>query len=591
MGMAEQFAADASQAGYRPSAAVAPTSLAEQFKADASSNPVGNQASRDVNASNDAKGALGRIGDLVYGGAMGAAGLVEKPAQLVLNGAAQLSGDGVASRYVKDKAAQFNKFLHDQEAQYQADTPDSAAAGIGRVGAATVPFLFGGAAAEAPQAVGAIQKIAQALKSTGITAAKGGGYAGITQPVTNVQQTGDSNNFFPEVAKQIGFGAASSLAGKAIGDKVASVIRPNTNPEVRALIDQGITPTTGQILGGGFARTEEKLTSVPILGDLIKNSQRRSIEDFNRATYGRALDPIGLKPSGEIGRAGVADVKAKLGNAYDDLLPNLQFKADPQFSSEINNLTSMIQNGNVPPKIADQFNSIVKNEVFSRMTKQGSMDGQSFKELETKLGLEIKRFGQSQDPNDRALADGLGEVLQSARGVLSRTNPQYAEQLANINQGYANYARIRGAASSLGATDGIFTPAQLQNAVKAGDKSAGKGNFATGTALMQDLSESAKNVLGSKYPDSGTIGRALMSSAPAAAGAAYLNPALAAGVGIGGTLAAAPYTAMGQKLAAALLTKRPAVAEPIANAVRAGAPLAGAAISPALLQMLKNYTN
>jgi hypothetical protein len=220
------------------------------------------------------------------------------------------------------------------------------------------------------------------------------------------------------------------------------------------------------------------------------------------------------------------------------------------------------------------------------------MDGISFKEMETKLTQLAKGFGKSPDPNDQMMAAALGEVLSSARGVLSRSNPQYAERLTKINEGYANYARIRGAASMLGADEGAFTAAQLQNAVKANDKSVGKGRFATGNALMQDLSEAGKTVIGAKYPDSGTAGRSLLPWITSGSTAlAITNPVLAAGAAGGVGLAVAPYTAFGQKLAANALARRPAMAAPVANALRYASPALGAGVSPLLLPMLPQGSN
>lgn len=535
------------------------------------------QAQRDQVAKADVGAVPSRIGDLILGATKGAADMVQGPAQLILNGAAKLSGDGVGSRYLQDKAKQFNKHLEDQEHDYQLATPGSATAGLGRVAASTAPFMLGG---EVPQATSTMGKIAELLT-------KGGAF-GASQPINKVNQTETGDDFLKQKALQATVGGVSSVAAAPIANAAARVINPNTSPAVKTLLKENITPSMGQILGGSLARTEDKLKSVPVLGDFITNSQRRAFDDLNVAAYNRALSPIGEKSSGKVGREGVAEVKAKLGKAYDDLLPNLQFKADQQFSSEVGNLTSMIQNGNVPPEIAKQFNNIVKNEVFSRMTKQGAMDGKSFKELETALGQKIKGFGASQNPNDQEIAKALGEVLKSARDNLSRSNPKYAADLAKVNEGYANYARIRSAASSLGAEEGAFTTAQLQNAVKANDKSVGKGKFASGDALMQDLSEAGKSVLGSKYPDSGTAGRTLTALLAGGGGAlAITHPMTALGMAGAGATAAAPYTALGQKLAAALLAKRPAAAKPISEAVRAAVPALAPALTPALIEALK----
>jgi len=406
-------------------------------------------------------------------------------------------------------------------------------------------------------------------------AAQGGAF-GALQPVLD---DGNGGSFAEDKTKQALIGALTGGATVPAMAGIARVIKPNTSANVRSLLDAGVTPTPGQILGGGFARTEEKLTSIPGLGDAIRVGQRRGLNEFNTAAYERALNPIGLSAKDvapTVGREGVAAVKKALSDAYNNLLPKLQFKADQQFAGEINNLSNMVTNGNIPPKIAAQFQSILRNDVFSRMTPQGAMDGKNFKVLEESLKKNIKGYIGSPDPDQRALGQALSEVLSSAKGALNRANPQYAPELSAINQGFANYARIRQAAGSLGAEEGVFTPAMLQNAVKAGDKSAGKGNFASGSAFMQDLSEPGKSVLSQKYPDSGTAGRLILGSLGGGAltggvASGMVNPLIPA-LMAGGSAA---YTPMGQKLAAALLAKRPDFAEPVAETVKSMSPYVG----------------
>lgn len=373
-------------------------------------------------------------------------------------------------------------------------------------------------------------------------------------------------NYADEKTRQMALSAALGSVAAPVTNAVASVIKPNTSPEVKALMAQGVTPTPGQILGGTAAKTEDKLTSLPLIGDMISGAQRRGVEDFNRAAYARALDPIGAEVPKEVGREGIEGVKSALTKSYDDLLPKLQFKADKQFSSELQNLTGLVQNGQTNPQVAQQFNKVLQNDVLSRISKSGAMDGRNFKDMESALGQSIKKYAGSSNPADQDIATALGEVLKSARETLSRSNPNYADQLSKINQGYANFVRLRDAASKVGADEGIFTPAQLQNAVRNMDKSAGKGRFATGDALMQDLSEAGKTVLGSKYPDSGTAGRGIVGGV--AGGLAALNPkTLAAALAL--TL---PYTKTGQKITAAALTKRPESFKALSDALRASAP-------------------
>lgn len=359
-------------------------------------------------------------------------------------------------------------------------------------------------------------------------------------------------------------GAAGGLAGYGIGKGIARVVSPNasTNAQLQLLKDEGVKPTIGQTLGGAWNTAEQKLQSVPILGDAITSARAGTRDQLNTAAFNRALSPIGKEAqAGIIGRDGVQSVKTALGDAYNKLIPNLQFKTDPQFGAEMTSLSNMVANGNVPPKFATQFNNIIKNEVTSRMTPQGAMDGQSFKNLESSLGQKIKDFSGSMDPDQRSLSNALQEVLNSARSALSRSNPQYADQLTSINKGYANYATIRRAASGVGANEGVFTPAQLQSAVRAGDKSAGKGAFATGNGLMQDLSEAGKTVLGNNYPDSGTAGRVMGGLGALATGA--LHPAIPATLLAG----AGAYTKPVQSILNAAVSSRPEIAQPIGGAI------------------------
>jgi len=112
--------------------------------------------------------------------------------------------------------------------------------------------------------------------------------------------------------------------------------------------------------------------------------------------------------------------------------------------------------------------------------------------------------------------------------------------------------------------EGVFSPAQLQSAVRASDRSKDKGQFATGNALMQDLSETGKTVLGNKLPDSGTPYRSLLAMLASGGAGVAGYPALAAGLLAGPAL----YSAPGQRMAATLLTQRPAGANALANQFR-----------------------
>jgi len=345
----------------------------------------------------------------------------------------------------------------------------------------------------------------------------------------------------------------------------AAMISPNVDPNVRALMAEGITPTTGQILGGGFKRAEEGLTSVLGLGDFIKGAQTRAVEGLNRAAINRALTPIGdALPADLKGRDAIQYAKDALGDKYNNLLPKLTVQADPTWIKNINDLKQNIQKGAIDPNVKPMFNNFVDDNILSKFQGQNAITGETLKNIQTDLNNTIKRFSISPDPDKILIANGLKEVRSNLLDLIRRSNPQSAAELKAIDTGYANFKRVEKAAGLAGSEEGVFSPAQLQSAVRAADRSKDKGQFATGNALMQDLSETGKTVLGNKLPDSGTPYRAMLPLVLGGGAGAAGYPALAAGMLAGPAL----YSAPGQRMAATLLTQRPAGANALANQFR-----------------------
>ena len=368
----------------------------------------------------------------------------------------------------------------------------------------------------------------------------------------------------------------------AITKPVASMISPNVAPEVKTLMNEGITPTPGQILGGGAKRFEEGLSSVPVVGDFIKNAQLRAVEDLNKVAFDRALKPIGKElPKDVTGREAIKFTSDTLGDAYEQLLPKMTVKADTAFNTELSNLKQAVDSGAIDQASKNFFNKWVDTNIANKFQGQNAITGETLKGIQRDLQTKINELSLSTSNDERVIAGALKEAQDQFRQLVTRSNPQNAAELKAIDTGYANFKRIQNAAGKVGAEEGVFSPAQLQNAVRAADKSKDKARFAEGNALMQDLSEAGKTVLGNKVPDSGTPYRTM--AAVLATGGAGLagHPGLAAG------LAAAPvmYSETGQKMMAALLAKRPAGAQNFAEQVRNNqqakmAALLGAQASP-----------
>lgn len=435
--------------------------------------------------------------------------------------------------------------------------PGAALSGVGKLASLAGAARAGGALADLGGA---------AMAPTTIRgAATLGAATGAVQPATDLG----------ERATNVGLGAAGGAGGQAALRGLARVVQPKTDANALALLAEGVTPTPGQLLGGGWKRTEEALTSVPIVGDAIKGAQGRAVADLNRVAINRALEPVGASlPKGMTGREAIDYAGEQLGKRYDALLPKLTTQADGQFMGDITKLQQMMSTGSIDPAKAKQFESILQSQVLSKFQPGANgaptITGETMKGIEGDLGQLASNFRASTDADQRMLGDALLEVQSALRSNVQRSNPQFADELAKINQGYANFKRVQRAAAGLGAEDGVFSAAQLQSAVKASDRSKDKAAFAKGAALMQDLSEPAKAVLGSKVPDSGTPFRTLTALGAGGAAGGFIGPGTAAGV------LAAPvlYSRPGQATLAALIARRPDAAVPISNALQRLAPYA-----------------
>lgn len=487
--------------------------------------------------------------------ARGAEDVVDAGAQMLVNALPE-SAVGAANRALGNNlaptASQFNQQQAQEERAYQAWRGDKGF-DVGR--------MVGGMAATAPLA-GVLPGPGATLLGTAARGAASGAAVGSLQPVTN-----DQRQFWDQKAEQAAVGAVSGGITAPAIQLTGRVIAPRVDAAVQYLQERGVTPRPGQLIGPRAAAFEDKAMSAPIVGDAIAGAQRRAVEDFNRAAYNEVLKPLGQKFDGPVGRDGIAAIQDTLSKAYDDVLPQMRWNIDKKFVAEIQKIDTMAKS--LPPDKAAQFKSIMGNELLPRM-KGGTMDGLSFKEMESELSRLARTYAGSASADDRVLANGISEVLSSARSALERSNPKLAPQLRKINQAYATFTRVQDAASRVGTEEGVFTPNHLLSAVRNMDKSARKGAFARGDALLQTLAENGKKVLGIKYPDSGTAGRL----ANMGAGAALItNPALTIGGGIVGSL---PYTQTGQSVASALLTKRSPWARPVGQAVqKASIPVGG----------------
>lgn len=390
-----------------------------------------------------------------------------------------------------------------------------------------------------------------------------------------------SDDFLEEKAKQIAFGAAGGAIVPAALSGVAAMVKPNVSQNAKLLMGEGVKPTTGQLAGGRLSVLEDKMTSLPIIGDAITNRRSEALQQFNLAAINRATAPLGVKIE-KAGQEGVKEAGDLLSNAYDDVLGNIKaVKFDGDFMQNVANLNQMTSG--LPDDIARTFEKKVNAYFGNRLSPSQGMTAETFKQADSDIGRLASVYSGSSDSVQRELGAAFRELQSLMRQQVGRSNPEYSEQLSKINQGYANLVRVEAAAKQAKNNEGLFTPAQLNNAIQQSDKSVRKRAVSRGEALMQDLANAGQQVIGNKTPNSFTADRALI--AGGALGSAYINPLIPAGL-IG---SAALYTKPGQTAINYLTAgQRGKGAEVASNLIRNmapyGIPIGGASVAGLLNQ-------
>jgi hypothetical protein len=200
--------------------------------------------------------------------------------------------------------------------------------------------------------------------------------------------------------------------------------------------------------------------------------------------------------------------------------------------------------------------------VLGRVSKQGSMLGDTYKAVDSELGGIASKWQSSPSASEAEYGDAISQLQNLLNQNMRRSNPQVADHLDAIDTGWANLVRIEAAAKAGKNAEGVFTPAQLNAAVQSADDSTRGRAVARGTALMQDLSNAGQSVLGGTVPDSGTATR--MMSGVGALASGFLHPGIPLSLAGG----AAAYSRPMQNILNGIISNRPSMAAPVSNVLR-----------------------
>jgi hypothetical protein len=378
-------------------------------------------------------------------------------------------------------------------------------------------------------------------------------------------------------AQGAAFGALGSGLGMGISRLAGGLVKPLVRDEAKALTAEGIQPTIGQALGGGWNTVEQKAMSIPFVGDVIGGARQRALNEFNQAAIGKAAPGV---PG--MGDEAVAAARDAISDQYKAALGRMPstFKVE---STPI--IASAIKAADDPALALSEGSQrrLLDYVEKNLLRRNEDITPEVAKRIESDLGAAVRRFGSSSDGEDRALGNALrqvhGEWRDSLTAIGDMAGNDAGQALRQADAAYRAFLPVDKAAASRAAQGaeeaaGQFTPKMLRKAIEATDTSAnnratrfmqpGTPQAATPFGQLNMLARNADRTLSGTVPDSGTAGRLGQGMALGAGGvAAMLNPLLIAKAGLGYLGTKAAYSRGGQKF-----LMEGANIEPLLNALR-----------------------
>jgi hypothetical protein len=336
----------------------------------------------------------------------------------------------------------------------------------------------------------------------------------------------DNENRLGGALAGAGLGVGGGVAARGAINSVASAISP-TGGALRPLYDMGVRPSIGQRMGGIVNNLEEKLQSLPVVGDAIKGTRDRARDQFQVGLFNQSLGDIGqsLPPNTGVGHEPHAFAQQAFNNAYGAAKSNMSALADGQFGQDIGNLQQTV--GALRPESQQQFAKMWTGSVARRL-QDGVLGGAAYKDATSELEKKVAAIRNSKT-GDGELADALQQASDALKASAMRNSPPEAVAAMNAaDKGYAKLVRIENASRSAAGEPAEFSPSQYNNAVRTSSGGVRNREYLRGEALNTDIAALGTR-LGDKVSNSGTVDR--YAPLAIASGMGYMEPMSAAGLG------------------------------------------------------------
>jgi hypothetical protein len=339
----------------------------------------------------------------------------------------------------------------------------------------------------APAAIGG------SLPTTALALAAEGAAGGAFMP-----QVGEGD-YWDQVQSDALLGAiGGGVGGTALNAGGRALTNQLNRAGMGALKEAGVQPTVGQAIGGVVNDLEQKATSIPLVGEAINSARKRAQAEMRDATLQRVGGKLGVDIT-ESGSAGIAQAQNAVSNAYDEaaaFLPTMSV-SDDLFDGVIKVLDD-VETSDAAEGTVRGLNKFYNDNILPRL-KGGEVSAEGLQALDAEFSAAIGRSGTHE------YKTALGEMREMITNAAAEQSDEYGKAAARAKDAFRDLAVIERA----GKVE-EFTPAQLNQAIRANDTSVRKRGYAAGKGPLRDISDAANEVLGSTVGDSGTAGRAVL---------------------------------------------------------------------------------
>lgn len=393
-------------------------------------------------------------------------------------------------------------------------------------------------------------------------------------------------------------GGIGGALGRGVGGVAGKAVSGmNVTPALERLRAAGVTPTIGQIMRGkenpgmiarAIAGMEDVTANNGVTGNLINPARARALEQANNSAFNIHAGETG--PVSGYGVDALNQLDSMKNAAYNRATEGVSIPLDdPKLIQQMGDARSFGLAQDAARSRRD-FEISTREGLAPIFGNGDSMSGSQLQDALRFTQGEQRVWGKAAngpmpDPSARGVADAFGRVEDSLISAAARNAPGAIPKLKQANRINRTLSVLDSAVPTDG--EGIFTGAQLMNAIKANNSKfgAGRGVRAAQKSPLFQLASDMQAVLPNKIPPTGVNAApmlALMGLGSTGAGYATDNPTLGT---IGAALlAATPYTRRGGSAVAKALLDRPDSLRALGTAINKRKGLFGAAAIPLMLE-------